>query len=48
MRPIGDLDAIIEAAEFVEPPVLAFWKSLRIRPAKRNLSPWGDMGGGFG
>ena len=31
----------------MEPPVLAFWKSLRIRPAKWNLSPWGDMGGGF-
>jgi len=42
------LDAMIEAAEFeMEPPVLLFWKTLRIRPVKWNLSPWGDLGGGF-
>jgi hypothetical protein len=31
----------------MEPPVLEFWKNLRICPAKWNLSPWGEMGGGF-
>ena len=43
-----ELDAMIEAAELdMEPPVLELWKTLRIRPAKWQLSPWGDMGGGF-
>jgi hypothetical protein len=43
-----ELDAMIEAAELdMEPPVLELWKTLRIRPAKWQLSPWGDLGGGF-
>lgn len=42
------LDAMIEAAEFkMEPPVLEFWKNVRISPVKWNRSPWGNIGGGF-
>ena len=43
-----ELDAIIGSADFeMEPAVLEFWRLIRIRPAKWNLSPWGDIGGGF-
>lgn len=43
-----ELLAMIEVAEFsMGPPVLAFWKRIRVSPVKWQLSPWGDMGGGF-
>lgn len=49
-EPIGqaEVEKIIEMAELVmEPSIRLFWDRIKIRPAKWQLSPWGDTGGGF-
>jgi len=41
------LDMIDGAELMMEPLVRAFWNRIKITPEKRQLSPWGDLGGGF-
>ena len=49
-QPIGEdtlLSLIATAEAAMEPPVLAFWERVRVRPVKWALAQWGDEGGGF-
>lgn len=42
------LEGLIEVAEYaMEPEALALWELIRVPPEKWQLSPWGDLGGGF-
>jgi hypothetical protein len=41
------LSLIATAEAAMEPPLLAFWERIRVRPVKWALPPWGDEGGGF-
>src|SRR6516165_2213624 len=38
---------VAEGMAAMEPPVSRLWSLLQIRPAKWQLPPWGDEGGGF-
>lgn len=38
---------ITEGVAAMEPPARWLWSLVRIRPVKWQLTPWGDMGGGF-
>jgi hypothetical protein len=31
----------------MQPPLVAFWESVKINPVRWSLPPWGDSGGGF-
>lgn len=49
-KPISEarlLSLIAEGEAKLEPPVLGFWERVRVRLVKWQLSPWGDVGGGF-
>jgi hypothetical protein len=41
------LEAIEAAEPRMQPRELGFWLRVRICPVKWQLSPWGDLGGGF-
>lgn len=44
----GEIDDMIVTAELqMNPSVKYFWDKICIVPQKWQLSPWGDMGGGF-
>jgi hypothetical protein len=49
-QPISE-DALLllmaTAETAMEPPAMALWQRIRIRPVKWALPPWGDLGGGF-
>ncbi len=49
-QPISEAELLADmaAAEAqMEPPALALWERIRMRPVKWALPPWGDEGGGF-
>lgn len=49
-QPISEdalLSLIATAEAAMDPPVMAFWERIRVRPVKWALPPWGDDGHGF-
>ena len=38
---------IADSVGVMEPPASSLWHSIRVRPVKWQLRPWGDVGGGF-